>query len=403
MLREDVDVLGPQALDYPVPRTDPLLPPPVYAELRGHPPVRVRMPNGRPAWLLTRYEDVRAALADPRMSSDFLQPNFPSLNPVPPSPGAFSFVRMDAPDHGRLRKMVTSDFAMRRMRELRPEIEQMADDLLARMFESGKPADLVESFALPLPSMAIARILGVPAQRSAVFQQCSRTIARADSTAEQASAALAQLAALLDELATAKQSEPGDDLISRLVHQFEARGELTRFELLAMGSLLLFAGHETSANQISISVIHLLQNPDQLAEIRREPQLLRTALEELLRFASLKQHDLIRVTAEDMEFAGVHMAKGDGVITSQPSANHDPSVFPDPDRLDIHREFNRHLAFGHGPHACPGASLARVEVEVALERILHRLPDLALAVDLDQIPFRHDMLIYGVHALPVTW
>lgn len=403
MLREDVDVLGPQALDYPVPRTDPLLPPPVYAELRGHPPVRVRMPNGRLAWLLTRYEDVRAALADPRMSSDFLQPNFPSLNPVPPSPGAFSFVRMDAPDHGRLRKMVTSDFAMRRMRELRPEIEQMADDLLARMFESGKPADLVESFALPLPSMAIARILGVPAQRSAVFQQCSRTIARADSTAEQASAALAQLATLLDELATAKQSEPGDDLISRLVHQFEARGELTRFELLAMGSLLLFAGHETSANQISISVIHLLQNPDQLAEIRREPRLLRTALEELLRFASLKQHDLIRVTAEDMEFAGVHMAKGDGVITSQPSANHDPSVFPDPDRLDIHREFNRHLAFGHGPHACPGASLARVEVEVALERILHRLPDLALAVDLDQIPFRHDMLIYGVHALPVTW
>jgi cytochrome P450 len=170
-----------------------------------------------------------------------------------------------------------------------------------------------------------------------------------------------------------------------------------------MCSLLLFAGHETSANQISISVIYLLDNPKQLAEIRQDPALLRPALEELLRFASLKQHDLIRVVAEDMDFAGVRMLKGDGVITSQPSANHDPSVFPDPDRFDIHRKTTGHLAFGHGAHACLGASLARVEVEVALERILRRLPNLALAANVDEIPFRHDMLIYGVHALPISW
>lgn len=403
MLQEDVDVLGPQALDYPLPRSNPLLPPDAYAQLRSERPRRVRMPNGRAAWLLTRYEDVRAALADPRMSSDFLQPDFPSLNPVPPAPGAFSFVRMDAPDHGRLRRMVTPDFSMRRMRELRPAVEEMADGLLEKMLAAGEPADLVEDFALPLPSMAIARILGVPPEQNALFQQCSRTIARADSTPEQGAEALGRLAAFLDELASAKKQDPGDDLISRLVHQFEANGELTRFELVAMCSLLLFAGHETSANQISISIIYLLDNPRQLAEIRQDPALLRPALEELLRFASLKQHDLIRVVAEDMEFAGVRMRKGDGVITSQPSANHDPNVFPDPDRLDIHRKTTGHLAFGHGAHACLGASLARVEVEVALELILRRLPNLALAVPVEQIPFRHDMLIYGVHALPITW
>lgn len=402
MLTEDVDVLETQLLDYPMPRTDPLLPPPAYAQLRGK-PQRVRMPNGRPAWLLTRYEDVRAALADPRMSSDFLQPNFPSLNMVPPAPGIYSFVRMDAPDHGRLRRMVTPDFSVRRMREIRPAIEEMADGLLDRMLEAGKPADLVESFALPLPSMVIARMLGVPPELNGVFQQCSRTIAHTDSTAEQAAAALGQLGALLNDLADAKKDAPAEDIISRLVHQYEASGELTRFETVAMCTLLLFAGHETSANQISLSVIYLSQYPEQRAEIQRDPALLRPAIEEMLRFASLKQHDLIRVAAEDMEFAGVRMAKGDGVITSQPSANHDASVYPDPDRFDIHREAKGHLAFGHGAHACLGASLARIEVEVALERLLHRLPDLDLAVDVADIPFRHDMLIYGVHGLPITW
>lgn len=403
MLKEEVDVLEPPALDYPMPRPNPLLPPPAYAQLRDQPPRKVRMPNGRPAWLLTRYDDVRAALADPRMSSDFMQPNFPTLNAVPPSPGAFSFVRMDAPDHGRLRRMVTPDFSMRRMRDIRPAVAEMAEELLDKMLAAGSPADMVESFALPLPSMVIARILGVPPEQNAVFQQCSRMIARADSTPEEGAAALGKLAEFLNELANAKKDAPGDDLISRLVHEFEANGELTRYELVAICSLLLFAGHETSANQISISIIYLLDNPEQLAEIRRDPALVRPAMEELLRFASLKQHDLIRVVAEDMQFAGVQMSKGDGVITSQPAANHDPSVFPDPDRLDIHRKTTGHLAFGHGAHACLGASLARVEVEVALELLLRRLPDLALAVGVDQVPFRHDMLIYGVHSLPITW
>lgn len=402
-LQETVAVVEPPVLDYPMPRVDPLLPPPVYDELRQRPPQRVKLPDGKVAWMLTRYQDVRAALTDPRMSSDFLLPDFPTLIQVPPSPGAFSFFRMDPPDHTRLRRMVAPDFTPRRMREIQPAITAMADGLLDRMLDAGKPADLVRYFSLPLPSMVVANILGVPEEQYEPFQKYSETIVSSGVTPEEAGAALQGLAGMLDALATVKQSEPADDLISRLVNDYEATGELTRYELVAMASLLLFAGHETTANQISLSVLHLLRNPEQLEAVRTDPAARHRAVDELLRICALMQHDLVRVAKEDMEIGGVHVAKGDGLITSQLAANFDPEVFPNPGSLDITRDAHGQLALGYGLHVCIGGTLAKIELEIALERLFTRLPDLALAASLDQIPFRHDMLIYGVHSLPIVW
>jgi cytochrome P450 len=404
MLREQtVDVAESPILDYPMPRVDPLLPPPLYDELRRRPPQKVRLPDGKVAWMLTRYQDVRAALASPLMSSDFLLPGFPTLIQVPASPGAFSFFRMDPPDHTRLRRMVAPDFTPRRMREIRPAITAMADDLLDRMIDAGKPADLVRHFSLPLPSMVVANLLGVPQEQYEPFQRYSETIVSSGVTPEQAGAALQGLSQMLDALATVKQREPGDDLISRLVNDYEATGELTRFELVAMASLLLFAGHETTANQISLSVLHLLRNPEQLEAVRRDPEARHRAVDELLRICALMQHDLVRVAKEDLEIGGVRIAKGEGLITSQLAANFDPETFPDPGRLDIARDAHGQLALGYGLHVCIGGTLAKIELEIALERLFNRLPDLALAASLDEIPFRHDMLIYGVHSLPITW
>jgi cytochrome P450 len=393
---------APAILDYPMPRTDPLLPPPAYAELRNGPPVQVRLPNGKEAWLLTRHADIRTALADPRLSSDFLQPQFPALNPVPPVAGAFSFFRMDAPEHTRLRRMVTAEFTPRQVRGLRPAIEELADSLIDAMTAGPAPADLVDKLALPLPSLVIATKLGVPAEDHALFQRTSRVISSSDATVDQATAAFVELTGCIDRLADLKSTRPQDDLLSRLVAA-EAQGELTRAELVTMVALILFAGHETTANQIALSVTYLLRDPDQLAAIRADPSLLTGAVEELLRFASIKQHDLIRVAAADVEIAGIRIAAGQGVIAAMPSGNHDELAFPDPDRIDIRRETRGHLAFGHGAHACLGAALARAEIEIALSRLFTRLPGLRMAAEVEDLPFRHSMLIYGMNSLPVTW
>jgi cytochrome P450 len=389
--------------DYPMPRTDPLLPPPAYDELRRHPPQQVRLPDGRIAWMLTRYQDVRDALSDARLSSDFLQPNFPTVIQLPPAPGAFSFFRMDPPDHSRLRRMVAPEFTPRRVRALRPAITALTDTLLDRMLATGPPADLVTHFALPLPSLVIAAILGIPSEHNTEFHQYSETIASSAVTPAQAFEAFGALTAMLDAVATAKQAHPSDDLISRLVTDHESTGDLTRAELVAMAAVLLVAGHETTAQQIAMSVVHLLHNPEQLQVVRQDPQALPAALDELLRICAVFQHDLVRVASEDLHIGGVRIAKGQGVITSQLAANHDPQTFPDPGSLDLSRDAHQHLALGHGPHTCIGATLAKTELEIALHRLLTRLPHLALATSLDHIPFRDDIMIYGVHRLPITW
>ncbi|MDH6110595.1 cytochrome P450 [Kitasatospora sp. MAP12-15] len=390
-------------LDYPLPRVDPLLPPPAYTELRNGPPRLVRLAGGRRAWLVSRYEDVRSAIADPRVSSDDMAPNFPALIPLPPTPRALSMFRLDNPDHASLRRMVIPEFTARATRALQPDVERITNELLDALVAGPKPADLMASFADPLPTLVIARLLGVPYEDHELFQENGRIVTSPDATPEEAGQAFVVLTEFMGRLIETKRKDPQDDLISRLCVKYLEPGEISFDDLLAMARFLLFAGHDTTANQIAMSVLYLLDNPDQLALLRSDRSLIPSAVEELLRIASIKQHDFIRTASEDLEIAGVTIAKGEGIIFALPSANHDETVFPDPGRLDITRDAHHHMAFGHGIHKCVGAPLATLELETAIGALLDRFPDLQLSTEVKDIPYRDDMLLYGAHKLLVTW
>ncbi|WP_037897987.1 cytochrome P450 [Streptomyces sp. NRRL S-920] len=387
---------------WPMPRTCPYAPPDAYAELRRGGPVKVRIRTGE-AWLITRYDDVRAVLTDARFSSDDTQPGFPVRIQLPPAPRVMSFTRMDGPEHGRLRRMAMTEFTARRTRALRPSVELLVERLVDELERGPRPADLVAAFSVRLPSLVIARMLGVPEADECDFTELSQAVLSQDATPEEIYAAFVEMTQYLDELIRRKGREPEEDLLSRLATQYVATGELSHDDLVAMARLFLVAGHETTAHQLSLSVLSLLREPGQLERLRRDPDLFAPAVEELLRYWSITQDNQVRVAVEDAEIGGARIAKGDGVILAYPSANHDESVFPGGDRVDLDRDASRHIAFGYGPHLCPGASLARMELEVALRALVGRFPGLRVADVPGAVSFRENTINYGLDALLVTW
>jgi cytochrome P450 len=306
---------------------------------------------------------------------------------------------MDDPEHARLRRMLTSDFIIKRVEQLRPRIRAIAVELLEAMVRDRDHADLVTEFALPLPSLVICLLLGVPYRDHAYFQQRSSTLLNANSTTEQVQRARNDLNAYIRQLAESKQHSEDEDIISRLVH----REDLSPDEVATMGTLLLVAGHETTANMTALSVLTLLRQPEQMRRLREDPALIPGAVEELLRYLSIVHTGLPRVATEDVEVNGRTIRAGDGVLLMINAANRDGEAFSEADTLDVGRDARRHLAFGFGVHQCLGQPLARAELQIALEVLLDGLPKLRLAVPFEQIPFRHDMLIYGVHSLPIAW
>ncbi|QHC31920.1 cytochrome P450 [Streptomyces sp. HF10] len=391
-----------QLAAWPMPRTCPYAPPDAYRDLREDAPTRVRI-RGGDAWLVTRHADVRRALNDNRFSADDQQPGFPLRIQLPPEPGVMSFSRMDDPEHGRLRRMALTEFTARRTRALRPEVELLVDHLLDELERRPRPVDLVTEFAVRLPALVIARMLGVPERDEADFTEQSRVVLSQEAGPEETYAAFVTMTRLLDRLVTERTADPRDDLVSRLATRYVASGELTHDELVAMARFFLVAGHETTAHQIALSVLSLLRDPGQLAELRADPSLFKPAVEELLRYWSISQDNQVRVAVDDIELGGAHIRKGEGVVLAIPAANHDESVYPGAERLDIHRDAAGHLAFGFGPHLCPGASLARMELEVCLGRLFARFPALRLAVPVEDVRFRENTLVYGLEELPVTW
>ncbi|MFF2144476.1 cytochrome P450 [Kitasatospora sp. NPDC058190] len=380
----------------------PFAPPPAYRQAQQEEPIsRISLWDGSTSWLVTRHEDIKAVLADSRFSADATRPGFPSISAGARqlSSGQPTFIRMDDPEHSRLRRMLTGEFMIKKVEALRPEIQRIADDLLDRMTDGRSSADLVREFALPLPSLVICLLLGVPYQDHAFFQECSRVLLRRDSSAEDVSAAQARLADYLIELTDSKRTQPDDGILSRLV----ARGELSTEEIGAMGRLLLVAGHETTANMTALSVLALLRNPDQLAHLREHPESVPGAVEELLRYLTIVHSGLTRVATEDVELGGARIRAGEGVVCMISTANRDEQEFPDGDELDLARDARRHLAFGFGVHQCLGQPLARLELQIALNTVLRRLPELRLAVPFEEISFRGEMLVYGVHELPIAW
>jgi cytochrome P450 len=340
-------------------------------------------------------------MGDRRFSADSRNPGFPFLSNGRRELAAEtpSFIRLDDPEHARFRRMLTGDFIIKRVEAMRPEVQRIVDGFLDRMTAHHPPADLVAEFALPVPSLVICTLLGVPYQDHDYFQERSRILLHNHSTVEQVREARDQLSTYLEELTDRKAKEPDEKIISRLV----ARGDLTREEVASMSLLLLVAGHETTANMTALSTVALLRDPAQLARLREDPTLIKGAVEELLRYLSIVHSGTVRVAVETAEIGGVTIQAGEGVVCMLSTANRDAAVFDSPDALDVGREARRHVAFGFGVHQCLGQPLARLELQIALETLIRRLPDLRLAVPLDQIRFKTDAAIYGVEELPVAW
>ncbi|MEU9486824.1 cytochrome P450 [Streptomyces decoyicus] len=393
----------PAARPQPTVRTCPFDPPQEYRTLREEAPITpVTFPDGTNGWLVTRHADVRAVLSDQRFGANRRPARaaaLPAGTPLPPPPPGM-FIMMDAPEHTRIRRLLTGQFTVRRMRQLAPAVERIVAEHLDAMASAEQPVDLVQAFALPIPSLVICELLGVPYEDRADFQRNSSTMLKLDASQEEVQQAHLAMNRHIHELVLAKRARPTDDILSGLVQE----GSLTDEEMAGVGALLLLAGHETTANMIALGTMCLLGNPDQLAALRADASLWDNAVEELLRYLTIIQFGLRRVVREDLELDGHHIEAGTTVLASLTSGNRDAEQFAgDPDQLDVHRQYSPHLAFGHGVHQCIGQQLARVEMKAALSALLDRFPTLRLAVPADQVPMRDDMLIYGVHALPVTW
>jgi pentalenic acid synthase len=309
---------------------------------------------------------------------------------------------MDPPEHGLYRRMVISEFTVRRLRSMRGDIERIARGLIDEMLAGDPPADLVSRFSLPVPSMVICRLLGLPYDDHEFFQDASRRLLQSE-TAEESLAARQELADYLDRLVATRESLPGPGLIGRLVSTRLASGELEREDLVSMSILLLVAGHETTSSMISLGVITLLDHPEQLAALRADPGVMPSAVEELLRYLSIADLAGVRVATADIDVDGRTVRAGDGVIVSNSITNRDREAFDDPDTFDIHRSARHHLAFGYGVHQCLGQNLARVELEVALTALFGRIPTLRIALPIEELTLRPPSTIHGVNELPVIW
>jgi hypothetical protein len=373
---------------------------------QGSPLARVRLWDGATPWLVTRYDDQRALLADPRISADVTHPHYPHHGPGQKETLTHTrtFITMDDPQHARQRRMVTTSFAIKRVEALRPTIQKIADGLIDDMLAGPRPVDLVEAFALPLPSLVICELLGVPYADHGFFQDISRILISRGSTLEQALAAQERLVDYLERLVGEKLADPEDDLLSELAARVAA-GELSRQEAASMGRLLLVAGHETTANMIALGTLALLEHPHQLAELAdgADDTLVAGAVEELLRYLTIVHTGRRRVALADIEIGGQTIRGGEGLVLPNDLANRDPAAFPDPDLLDIQRSARHHVAFGFGVHQCLGQPLARVELQVVYGTLYRRIPAIRLATELAEVPFKRDGTVYGVHRLPVTW
>ncbi len=392
---------------------------PLFTHLRSEDPMHwVEFPGNRHGWLITRYEDAERALRDARfvkdprhaLTQEQLLQQFPAaLEQSQGHQHAFTFGRnllgTDPPDHTRLRSLVSLSFTPRLIEQWRERIQTITNELLDAVEHKGE-MDLVDALAFPLPIIVITEMLGIPPEDRMKFRAWSNNVIEASGNPQTFRERREQLTEFRDYLRfliDEKRSHLSDDLLSLLIRNEEAGDKLSEEELIAMVFLLLIAGHETTVNLISNGALALMTHPAQMEELKREPALLKSAIEEFLRFHGPLMTATQRWAAEDMEFDGKTIHHGDYVVVLLASANHDPETFQHPDELDITRKNNPHLAFGKGIHYCLGAPLARLEGQVAIGTLLQRLPQMRLAVEPQELVWRPGALIMGLRTLPVKF
>lgn len=379
--------------------------PEVRAAAAKCPVSKIKAPDDSMAWLITGFSEAREVLVDPGYSRALL------FAPGRTRVGADAMladtiVALDPPEHSRLRKLVAGAFTKKRIEALRPRVTQIVNELIDGMLAGPRPADLVDAFCLPLPSQVICLLLGVPPEDNVQFREwISTALGDWNRPQEEVAAAWGDLIGYMSGLIARKRENPGDDLISVLTDARDSADQLSENELVAFCIVLLGAGYETTANELSLSFAALCQNPDQLGRLRADTGLIPNAVEELLRYVVLLTGGgtFARVTREEVCLGGVTIPAGETVIPAFAIANRDSSAFEDPDRLDVGREVSSHLGFGAGAHHCLGAQLARMELQEAYRGLLTRLPGLRIAVPVPELEFREGQLITSIRVLPVTW
>ena len=396
--------------EYPMERDArcPFAPPPQVLEMAAAKPLsRVRIWDGSTPWLITGHEVARQLFADSRVSVDDRREGFPHWNEhmlatVYKRPR--SVFTSDAEEHTRFRRMLSKPFTFRRVEMLRPAIQAVTDECIDAILAGPRPADIVAQLALPVPTRVISEMLGVPYEDHEFFQHHANVGLARYATAEDGQKGAMSLAQYLINLVEAKRENPGEDAVSDLAERVNA-GEISVKEAAQLGTGLLIAGHETTANMIGIGVLALLEHPEQAALLRdsNDPEFIANAVEELMRYLSIIQNGQRRVAIEDIEIGGETISAGEGIILDLAPANWDPSAYPNPDNLDLTRDAGQQLGFGYGRHQCVGQQLARAELQIVFPALLKRIPAVKLATSIEEIPFKHDRLAYGVYELPVTW
>ncbi|MBZ0284095.1 MAG: cytochrome P450 [Anaerolineae bacterium] len=383
---------------------------PIYAQLRAESPVhRIMLPSKQPAWLVTRYDDVVAVLKDERLVKDRTNAmTSEQLGKQPWVPGfmkplARNMLDLDAPDHTRLRALVHKAFTPRLIEHMRERIERLTNELMDTAERKGS-IDLVRDYALPIPTTIIAEMLGIPAEDHHKFNRWSNMMVNTASAIDMVRLipAMYRFIAYLRGCINQRRADPQDDLISALLQARENDDRLSEDELLGMVVLLLVAGHETTVNLIASGSLALLENPDQMAKLRGDPTLIKSALEELLRYTTPVQNATERYASQDITLQGVTIPRGELVFAVLASANRDENQFENPDVMDITRENNRHLAFSNGIHYCLGSPLARMEGQIAIQNLLRRMPNLHLATARDSLRWRGGLVVRALEKLPVA-
>ena len=393
------------ATNFPFRRVDPLLPPPEYSAMRRDSPIRrIVLSSGRTAWLISRYDDIRSVLSSPYVSSDMANPGYPLQFDIPSDviermkPAILS---EDGSAHAERRRIVLPDFTARRVEQLRVRVEKIVDEHISRLLTMPQPLDWIEEFAVPIPSLVICEIFGVPIGDRPFFQEHARCLVSLESDPIARQQSLGSLEVYLTGILKAKSEVPGDDLLSRMASMVDTTQDGSYQQMASLANVMLVGGHETTANMIGLGVLGLIQNPSELAKLRAEPSNIRRAVDELLRFFSIADQVSARVATADIEVSGVRIPEGDGIITLAASGNHDESVFENPGQIRVDRPRRPHLAFGHGPHQCIGQHLAKLELEVALARTFDRFPDIQVACPISELRFKDSAGVYGLERLPV--
>ncbi len=381
----------------------PLAPSPEFEQWRDSAGLRRVLWQGRPTWVVSRYEDIRSSLVDPRLSADTIKTRLRAAGVTGDMPVIFP--RIDDPEHNRLRRMMARDFTWRRGEAMRPQIQELVDRFLDTMTEGGPPADLVRDFALPVPSLVISQLLGVPYGDHEFFQHHSTVGLDARSSEEQKAQAIGALFGYMFELVERKEREPGDDLLSRLITDHVATGELSRETAAMNGMILLQAGHETTASMIALGTVALLEHPEIFELLSRtdDAAVVANIVEELMRYLTIVHSQVDRVATEELSVGGESIRAGDFLLMNLPAGNWDPEFLDNPADFDATRNAHGHLGFGFGVHQCIGQHLARAEMQIALWTLARRLPGLALAVPADELRFQNEQEIYGIEELPITW